>query len=102
MDPVSLIVGAVVLTVGLLVGRAIGVNSKPKPIIEPEPNLRCGCHHELSSHDPETNRCHEMEDVIVSRNTSSYTNKYKQVQCICRQYTGDRPLTNYYAPRILE
>ena len=53
MDPISLLVGGVLLAVGFAAGR-IGRRRPPPP---PPMTPLCGCGHALSQHDRETSTC---------------------------------------------
>ncbi len=58
-----------------------------KPYVRP-PNLQCGCYHELSFHDG-LGPCRHAEMVQTGNS------KFKQVNCVCQQYTGDVPADWY-------
>lgn len=81
---------------GVLLGRRLGRREVPPP---PEkPSLMCGCDHELAYHDFKTGECHEG---------GGYENQFKggkwmsvRTRCLCRQYTGARPLETYWTPAI--
>lgn len=75
MDPVSLIVGACILMVGLVVGRASHHLKKRSAYV-------CDCGDPLAMHDPKAGRC--AEDG-----------------CACRQYVGERPLQELAPEEVL-
>lgn len=91
MDPITMVVGAVLLLVGGLIGR----RTKRREKTTSPPSTICGCRHQLAMHDPETNRCHDTVNGPFS------DHQYTQVQCGCRQYTGARPIDQFYTPRSL-
>ncbi len=54
MEPISLLVGGVLLAVGYVAGR-LGRRRPPPP---PPMTPLCGCGHALSQHDRETSTCY--------------------------------------------
>ena len=98
MEPVGLIVGAVLLAVGSLSGRlgrrtgAAAAPALPAPL--------CGCGHTLSQHDTETNTCYAelRRDTYDKRGRWS---GHQWVPCTCRQYVGPRPIDEVFMPRLL-
>jgi hypothetical protein len=52
------------------------------------PNLQCGCYHGLNFHDG-LGPCRHAEMVQTGNS------KFKQVNCVCQQYTGDVPADWY-------
>ena len=96
MEPVSLVVGAVLLAVGYLAGRL----GRRRPSPPPLPQAVCACGHPLSQHDPETTAC----AAEVARD--AYTKRgrwagHTWVACSCRQYIGPRPIDEVFTPRLL-
>jgi hypothetical protein len=95
VDPVSLLVGGLLLAVGFVAGR-LG-RRRAAPAI---PQAVCACGHPLSQHDPESNACYSE----VARD--AYTKRgrwagHTWVACSCRQYIGPRPIDEVFAPRLL-
>lgn len=95
---------AISLCLGVLAGAAAARIGRPKrtafdPITEPIRLAMCNCRHPLSSHDPDTNRCHETD-----RREGFYTPgewSTRDIPCPCRQYVGPRPIDQVFSPRIL-
>jgi hypothetical protein len=91
--------GALILLVGLVIGRFTPARRRrPKPPKPVEPI--CGCGHGIHDHDPDTKSCHAQTkayryDRIEEREVF---NKY--VPCTCRQYTGPTPLPEFFATEI--
>lgn len=73
MEPVSLVVGGVLLLVGFALGRA----HRPAKSTTPDPTKCAGCEHPLTYRDPESGRC--TEKVIRA---GSWT------QCLCRNHVS--------------
>lgn len=91
-----MLVGAAVLVVGWAVGR---ISRAPRSDARP-PSLICGCDHQLAMHDPQTNRCHRVISAPVWNDHEEMFID-EQVQCPCRQYTGDKPVDTYFSPRLV-
>lgn len=88
-DPLSLLVGAGLVTAGWVSGR-IG----RRPQVTPTATATCGCGHDLALHDPESREC--------QKDTSRKTNGLVEwVRCPCKRYTGPLPLDELFAPPIL-
>ena len=97
MEPVSLVVGAVLVAVGFVAGR-IGRRRPPAPPANPQPV--CGCGHPLSQHDTGTNTCYaELRRDTYDKRGRWAGNSW--VPCTCRQYVGPRPIDEVFAPRVL-
>jgi hypothetical protein len=96
VEPISLLVGAVLLGVGFVAGRWHRRPSTPPPQMTP----LCGCGHPLSQHDRETNTCYaELRRDIFDRRGRWAGHSW--VPCTCRQYVGPRPIDEVFAPRLL-
>jgi hypothetical protein len=96
MEPVSLLVGGVLLAVGFVAGRLQRRPRTPPPAVTP----LCGCGHPLSQHDRETSTCYAelRRDTFDKRGGWSGHNG---VPCTCQQYVGPRPIDEVFAPRLL-
>jgi hypothetical protein len=101
MDPISILAGAVVLLVGIGIGR---ISRRKDRASTGSPAAVCeGCEHGLSFHD-EKNRCRSK----VARNRydsiGGHTGK-EYVDCTCRQYIGpipaERMIANFPLPSSL-
>ena len=97
MEPVSLLVGGVLLAVGFVAGPAgPTAAAAPPPPVTP----LCGCGHALSQHDRETSTCY----AELRRDTFDKRGRWAGhtwVPCTCRQYVGPRPIDEVFAPRLL-
>lgn len=102
--------GALILLVGIAIGRVLRLRARPKI---PKPvRAICGCDHHYSMHDPKTGECHATERELVARSGPikdddygdriiGYKNEqWENRQCPCRRYAGPEPLPEYYAPEI--
>jgi hypothetical protein len=91
--------GVLVTALTFFIGQASGRRQKKPPPPPKPPDLICGCRHELSFHDPETNQCHATNAESTYTKNGRHTG-YKQIQCTCRQYTGPKPIDQVFQPRI--
>ncbi|MFV2198976.1 hypothetical protein [Nocardiopsis sp. LOL_012] len=113
MDPVSMVVGAVIAVVGFVTGRLV-TRHQARAALEQErrgeqaravqsgaqsPQPLCGCGHHLVFHDPQTKKC-QTQVVIPGRWTGQPGSTYKK--CMCQGYRGPIPLDEYYAPDLTE
>src|SRR3954462_7065132 len=111
MEPLSLLVGGVLLAVGYVAGRGQGGGARGggsvaggrhgRPPAPPPPMTPlCGCGHALSQHDRETSTCYAelRRDTFDRRGRWS---GHSWVPCTCRQYVGPRPIDEVFAPRLL-
>ncbi|PSK82602.1 hypothetical protein CLV63_14215 [Murinocardiopsis flavida] len=105
MDPVSLLVGAIIAVGGIVVGRMLParrVKPEPQPPALPSaprsPKPMCGCGHHLVFHDHENKRC-QAQVVIPGKWTGQSASSYRP--CMCQGYRGPVPLDEYYAPDLL-
>jgi hypothetical protein len=96
VEPISLLVGGVLLAVGFVAGRLGRRRTPPPPPMTP----LCGCGHALSQHDRETSTCYAelRRDTFDRRGRWS---GHSWVPCTCRQYVGPRPIDEVFAPRLL-
>ncbi|TDQ45986.1 hypothetical protein [Actinorugispora endophytica] len=106
MDPVSLVVGAMIALGGVLVGRVLpnrrAAREQSKPAIPEGPRTPqpvCGCGHHLVFHENKTKTC-QAQVVIPGRWTGENSNSYRK--CMCQGYRGPVPVDEYYAPDILD
>jgi len=93
MDPLGLLIGAGLLVVGYLAGRAHRRPSQPKRV---EPI--CSCEHGLAYHDRETGHCHWQG--AEDRFSSIKGNYQVEVKCSCRRYVGPEHIADVWAPEI--
>jgi hypothetical protein len=96
MEPISLMVGAVLLAAGFAAGRW----GRRHPSAPPPMTPLCGCGHTLSQHDIETHTCYAelRRDTFDRRGRFS---GHTWVPCTCRQYVGPRPIDEVFLPRLL-
>ncbi|GLU49069.1 hypothetical protein [Nocardiopsis ansamitocini] len=110
MEPVSLVVGAMIALGGVLLGRALPNRKAPRPQQSsrypavaqqrpPTPQPMCGCGHHLVFHDHEKKVC-QAQVVIPGKWTGENANSYRK--CMCQGYRGPVPVDEYYAPDILD
>lgn len=73
-------------------------NRKPKPVVEPEPVLHCGCNHQLAFHNG-LGACQHIGwkyvynksgNAVRDKETGDYQKDTDP--CRCQQYTGDLPV----------
>jgi hypothetical protein len=97
MEPVSLLVGAVLVAAGFVAGRLQRRRPGPPP---PPVTPLCGCGHALSQHDRETATCYAelRRDAYDKRGRWA---GHTWVPCTCRQYVGPRPIDEVFVPRVL-
>ncbi|MTE12732.1 hypothetical protein GLP40_08100 [Nocardia sp. CT2-14] len=89
MDPLSIVLGGVLVGGGWLAGR---FGSRPmKPGATQGPAL-CGCGHDLALHDREAGHCH----AETFRKTGVGFKAW--ARCNCQRYTGPTPLEDFFAP----
>ena len=96
MEPISLLVGGVLLAVGFVAGRWGRRPAPPAPPMTPV----CGCGHALSQHDRESSTCYAelRRDTFDRRGRWS---GHSWVPCTCRQYVGPRPIDEVFVPPLL-
>lgn len=98
MDPLSLAVGAGLLSFGVLIGRLLprgrsAESASPVPI--------CGCGHDRAFHDRDKGRCHAVERT-EKKDVFGNTRGWLEAPCECRRYNGPEPIASYYAPELDE
>jgi hypothetical protein len=89
----SMLTGAIILLVGVVIGALIGRMAWPARGMAPkpgEPKPVCGCKHHYSMHD-QSGRCHEQE-WRYSKGEGEHW-----VDCACQRYTGPEPLPEFVA-----
>lgn len=95
----ELIIGAVILLAGILIGRFLpGPGRSGRSALE-EAKPLCGCGHAPSFHD-EKGRCHALNEV--ARWDRGKWAGIESVPCSCQKYTGPEPLPAFYAPELTE
>ncbi|MEY9211104.1 hypothetical protein NI17_012000 [Thermobifida halotolerans] len=106
MDPVSLVVGAMIALGGVLVGRLLPNRrprgESPQTAVERAPRGPqpvCGCGHHLVFHDQKTRTC-QAQVVIPGRWTGERGHTYRR--CMCQGYRGPVPVDEYYVPDIVD
>ncbi|WP_116247120.1 hypothetical protein [Nocardiopsis sp. FIRDI 009] len=113
MEPVSMVVGAVIAVVGFVAGRQVARRQVRASLAhqrqyeqhravqggQQQPQPLCGCGHHLVFHDKETKKC-QTQVVIPGRWTGQAGSTYRQ--CMCQGYRGPIPLDEYYAPDLTE
>jgi hypothetical protein len=106
MDPLTLIVGALLALVFFALGRMSGrrqaIASGQAP--PPPPKPICGCTHGLHEHDLEGGKCHAEIKKWAGQHRDKrgeLWDNYKFVTCGCRRYTGPIPAEEYLAQQLL-
>jgi hypothetical protein len=96
VEPISLLVGAVLLAAGYAAGRWGRRAAAAPPPVTP----LCGCGHVLSQHDIDNRTCY----AELRRDTFDRRGRFAGhtwVPCTCRQYVGPRPIDEVFLPRVL-
>lgn len=105
MDPLTLIVGALLALVFFALGRINGLRQaqlstgkSPKPL-----KPVCGCDHGLHQHDRQTGKCHAEYKKPMGQyyKQGRLWDKWEWTKCDCRQYTGPIPAEEYLAQQLL-
>lgn len=105
MEPVSLVVGAMIALGGVLVGRMLPnrrTGRESRPAVEEAPRTPqpiCGCGHHLVFHDHKNKAC-QAQVVIPGRWTGEQSSAYRK--CMCQGYRGPVPVDEFYAPDIID
>ena len=94
----ELIIGALILLAGILIGRFLPGLARSRRAIE-EVKPLCGCGHGPSFHE-EKGRCHAQNQV--TRWDGGRWAGIVSTPCSCQKYTGPEPLPAFYAPEITE
>lgn len=106
MEPLTLIVGALLALVFFAMGRASGrrlaiaSGQAPQPPVKPI----CGCGHGLHEHDLKGNECHaQFKKPMGQRRDKKgeLWDTWEWTRCGCRQYTGPRPVEELFITPIL-
>lgn len=104
MDPLTLIVGAVLALVFFAMGRMSGLRqAKSLPGGKP-PKPVCGCDHGLHQHDLKSGKCHADIKTWAGQHRDKrgeLWDNYKWIPCGCRRYTGPIPAEEYLAQQML-
>ncbi|MGW0231551.1 hypothetical protein ACWDWO_24860 [Actinopolymorpha singaporensis] len=95
----ELTIGAVILLVGILIGRFLPGWGRPRRSTLEEVKPLCGCGHASSFHE-ERGRCHAL--VEVARWDQGKWAGIESVPCSCQKYAGPEPLPAFYAPELTE
>ena len=86
-----MLIGALILFIGIVVGR---LSSRLKPrAIDGEPKPICGCKHHYSMHD-ENGKCQFEEDYHWHKG------ERRSDTCPCQRYSGPEPLPKYIAGEL--
>jgi hypothetical protein len=86
---IEMLIGAVLLFIGMVIGRLSTRLPSRTQHKEIEPVPVCGCEHHYSMHDAE-GRCHDRDSIWEG-------GKHKVFDCGCQHYTGPEPLPRYIA-----
>lgn len=96
-DPITLAVGAGILAAGWATGRITKPNRRtPKPV-----KPLCSCTHPLSSHDPDSNTCHDTIEQATEWDELGDPVGYQRVPCPCRKYDGPRPIEEMFSQPLM-
>ncbi|GAA2760119.1 hypothetical protein F4554_000326 [Actinopolymorpha rutila] len=95
----ELIIGAVILLAGILIGRFLPGLGRSRRSALGEVKPLCGCGHASSFHE-ERGRCHALNEV--TRWDGGRWAGIESVPCNCQKYTGPEPLPAFYAPELTE
>jgi hypothetical protein len=101
MDPISILVGAGLLLLGLLIGAFTTVVLLPRRAAVHAPKPICSCSHGLGQHDEVHGKCH---GEILRRNMCDKAGNDigdQWVACTCRHYDGPQPIEQYLATPTL-
>lgn len=91
MEPVTLLTGAGLVCLGLILGR-LSASRKPEPS-SPSQKNRCSCGHTLAFHSPDKGTCAGTQNGEPLRYDSFDTpTAWEKVPCTCQQYDGPQPV----------
>lgn len=92
IDPVSVVVAAMVFAAGVIVGR----RARPKPPEHPE--LVCSCGHGYGSHAEDGHCLAEFEQAIQRLPKNPHVVlRFQIAPCPCRVYDGPEPLPRVWS-----
>lgn len=95
-----MIEGALILLVGIGIGRIIRFRARPKAYKPKVIKPICGCQHHFALHDPKTGECHGGFDAYGEAVNYQSKTHIDGTPCACKVYAGPQPLPEYYAPEI--
>lgn len=105
MDPLTLIIGALLALVFFAMGRASGL--RQAKLLQngdaPPPKAICGCGHGLHLHDLKTSQCHHEYRKGGGQfyKDGSLWQNFTWARCGCKKYTGPIPAEEYIAQQML-
>jgi hypothetical protein len=88
VDPISLLVGGVLVLVGYVVGHVV----RPHVLESSIDSYVCQCGDALSYHDPDNGECYYAEYDYTAR---------QDAECPCQHYVGPRPPTEVDPDEVL-
>lgn len=106
MDPLTLIVGALLALIFFAIGRvsgrrqAIESGRAPRP---PAPPI-CGCDHGLHEHDLKNGKCEAQYKKPMGQKrdkSGELWDTWEWTQCGCKQYTGPIPVEQFFTQQML-
>jgi hypothetical protein len=100
MDPLSMLIGAAILLIGIASGFALSRVLSPSARAE-TPRAICSCTHGLGQHDEVHGKCHGQ---VLRRNMRTGSGAWigdQWVNCTCRHYDGPQPIEKYLATPTL-
>jgi hypothetical protein len=101
MDPISLLIGAAILLIGVVLGFVFGTFRRVLSPLEATPKAVCSCSHGLGQHDEKRGNCHGQVLRRSMRDKAGNWLGDQWVQCTCRHYDGPQPIEQYLATPTL-
>jgi hypothetical protein len=96
----TIVLGALILLAGILIGRFLPARRRAPRIAAPPQPVCGGCNHHLSFHDPATGVCHGTVKQAAQYSPGGNAVVWDQVPCTCRKYSGPEPIDGYFATEI--
>lgn len=100
MDPITLLIGAALLLLGLMLGIPTGMLLSQRRV-SPALQTICSCEHGYGQHDEVHGKCHGQVLRKDMRSSTGYRIDDQWVDCTCRHYDGPQPIEKYLATPTL-